>query len=147
MNASIEQTSAQEAKLLVETLRGKVARLQAEVGEKGADARGSFPRRPEKFRAYENAKKDWQAAITELKAAKLKLARLEGSTGGDPKWALLREAWHVLNEIDERGVDIGERGHALLEEIEFHVPAAKLQEDIERAAPLACDATKTGGTP
>lgn len=129
------RSAEQEQKLLVETLKSKVTRLQAEAGEKGAAAKGSFPRSPEKFRQWEKAKTQLKAAQLELGNVKQKLARLCGTTGTDPKWLLLREAWHVLNEIEERGVDIGERAHALLDEIEFHVPAAKLQEDMERATP------------
>lgn len=130
-----KQEPAQEAKVLVEVLKGKVARLQAEVGEKGALAKGSFPRSRDKFAAWERAKKDWQAAMAELRAAKETLAKLSTSSslnGSDPKWDLIREAWHVLNELEERGVDIGDRAEALIEDIEFHVPAWKLNEDSRR---------------
>lgn len=117
---------AAEQKLLVEALKSKVMRLQAETAERGAAAKGSFPRRSSLFTAWEVKKKEHQAAIEELRAAKAVLVRLSGTDGSDPKWALAREAWHVLNELDERGVDIGERGQALLDEIEFHVPLSML---------------------
>ena len=127
---TFDSQRAKEAKLHVEMLKAKVARLQTQTAEHGAAAKGSFPRRPSLFAAWEASKKELHAAVADLQAAKATLVRLSGTTGSDPKWVLLREAWHVLTALDEAGIDIGERGHALIDEIEFHVPLAKLHEDI-----------------
>ena len=115
-----------EVKARVEALKTKVEEAQARVAEASALARGSYPRRDSLWRDFERRKREWTAVVTELRKAKAELASLSGTNGSDPKWKLICEAWHVLSALDEAGVDIGERGHALIDDIEFHVPHSKL---------------------
>lgn len=117
------------AKTHVEAMKTRVRELQAALSEAKQLAEGQWPRQPATWRAYQSKKKEWQAALNDLSDAKLELVRLSGTSGGDPRWILIREAWHVLNELDERGVVLGERGEALMDEIEFHVPHSKLHAD------------------
>ena len=69
-----------------------------------------------------------------LGEAKAELSKLSGTTGGDPKWAMLVTAYRVLHRLDEAGTDIGKDGQKLLDDLEFHVPLAKLAEAIEQGA-------------
>lgn len=117
-----------EVKARVESLKARVRTLQAALGEARALAEGQWPRQPRTWQAYQQAKRDYASALNDLSAAKVELTTLSGVTGSDPRWRLLCEAWYVLSTLDEAGVDIGERGHALIDDIEFHVPHSKLHE-------------------
>jgi hypothetical protein len=121
-----------EVKARVEALKTRVRTLQAQLPEAKIAAEGAYPRNESRWAYYRRLKKDWLTATNELSVAKVELTKLCGTTGGDPKWDLIREAWHVLVGLDEAGVDIGDRGHALIDEIEFHVPANKLRADMTR---------------
>ena len=118
-----------DTKARVEALKCTVRDLQSALTDAKALAEGQWPRRPGTWQTYQRLKKEWQRAVNDLSAAKVELTKLSGTTGSDPRWQLLREAWHVLSAIEESGVDIGERGHALLDDIEFHVPHSKLHEN------------------
>ena len=117
-----------EAKLRVENAKSLVRSLQLEMPQLKADAlqnsRGGWV-------LYNRKKKEFTGALAELGAAKADLTKLSGTGGGDPRWNLLRKAWLLLNRMQESGVDIGDEGQELIDDIEFHVPAAKLQAAIE----------------
>jgi hypothetical protein len=117
-----------EAKIRVEGLRASVAAAMAQVAEARDRAKGTFPRRDSLYQAYSDRKKALASVQAQLREAKDELVKLSGTQGGDPKWDLIREAWHVLSALDEAGIDIGERGHALIDDIEFHVPHSRLHE-------------------
>ena len=110
-------------KTKMEALKVRVRELQAELPQYKADAemgrRGGWTK-------YREMKQRWQAAVDQLGQLKLELIALSG-TGSDPKWGLIAEAWRILDALEESGVDIGERGRKLLDDIEFHVPMSKLQ--------------------
>ncbi len=116
------------AKARVEALKRKVAEHQAKVAAAGAAAKGAWPRRRSLFDEYDRLKSLTPKVHAELAQAKLELTELSGTDGGDPKWKLLVRAWRVLNELEEAGIEIGEKGRALLDDIEFHVPHSKLHE-------------------
>ena len=118
-----------ETKTRVEAIKVRVRALQVSLADAKALAEGQWPRQAGTWGAYQRKKREWQEAVNELGAAKLELTKLSGTSGGDPRWALLRKAWRVLNELEERGVVLGDRGEALMEDIEFHVPLAKLHEE------------------
>lgn len=130
MTYVIHNERVKEVKIKVDGLKASVVALQAQVAEAGNLAKGTVPSRRAYWDAYSERKKALASAQEKLREAKAELTRLAGTTGSDPRWTLLREAWHVLSALDEAGVDIGERGHALIDDIEFHVPHAKLHEDI-----------------
>lgn len=129
----IHNERVKETKIRVDALKAEVTALMARVAEARDLARGTVPRRQSLWSAYEQSKRALASSQEKLREANSELVRLAGTTGSDPRWTLLREAWHVLSRLDEDGVDIGERGHALIDEIEFHVPHAKLHEDITAA--------------
>ena len=116
-----------EVKSRVEALKTKVRTLLEQVSDAKVVLESKWPRSKHDFQTHARAKAALRVAQNELANAKLELTKLSGTTGGDPRWKLLRETWHVLNELEERGVELGDRAEALLEEIEFHVPAAALQ--------------------
>ncbi len=70
------------------------------------------------------ATRDIEAISKCLRDAKDELRRLSGTHTGDPKWALIARCYRFLNALDESA--LGDEGEALLQEIEFHVPPAKL---------------------
>ena len=116
-----------EVKTKVEDLKARVRDLQADLpsyrqradrGERGAADK------------YREMKRRLAMATDELKLAKTELVALSGNPS-DPKWSLIVEAWRVLEAVAASGVDIGERGQKLLEDIEFHVPPEKLLADEE----------------
>jgi hypothetical protein len=72
------------------------------------------------------AKKSWNDCVRRLQEAKTDLVRVTGTTGSDPRWSLISDAWRLLQRLEDSGVDIGEDGRKLLDEIEFHIPASKL---------------------
>ncbi len=116
------------AKARVEDLKNQVRQLQGKIAEAGALAKGTWPRRRSLFDEYDRLKKQLPPLVAKLGEAKRELSELSGTDGGDPKWKLAVRAWRVLNELEEAGVEIGEKGRALLDDIEFHVPLAKLHE-------------------
>lgn len=127
MTYVIHNERVKEVKIKVDGLKASVTAIMAQV----AEARDrTIPRRESLWLAYDERKKALASVQEKLREAKAELVRLSGTTGSDPRWTLLREAWHVLSALDEAGVDIGDRGHALIDDIEFHVPHAKLHEDI-----------------
>ena len=71
-----------------------------------------------------------------MQQKKLELTKLCGTTGSDPRWDLVRRAYAVLTRLDDAGVDIGEHGAKLLDDIEFHVPQSKLSETLEEIPPI-----------
>lgn len=112
-----------DVKVRVEELKTLVRTLQDQLPQAKADAnlgkRGGWPE-------YSSLKRRWTTAVNDLGKAKADLVKLSGTTGGDPRWELCQRAWRVLNRLDEAGIDIGDDGHQLLDDIEFHVPASKL---------------------
>lgn len=117
-----------EVKGRVEALKVLVRQLQSELADAKPLTEGQWPRQAGTWQRYQRLKTEWRTAVDRLGAAKLELSKLSGTSGGDPRWALLREAWRVLNELEERGVELGERAEALMNDIEFHVPLSKLHE-------------------
>lgn len=121
-----------EVKARVEALKCKVReqqdalpelRLYADAGNRGAWA------------VYQKARREWQASLKLLSEAKVELVQLSGTGhGGDQKWRLIHRAWALLTRMQEAGTDIGEEGQALIDDIEFHVPVAKLQGALDEAA-------------
>jgi hypothetical protein len=95
--------------------------LEGLKGRAHAGARGGWAE-------FERAKRRWKNALRALSEAKVALIRVTGTTGSDPRWLLIRDAWRVLNRLQESGIAIGGDGEKLLDEIEFHVPASKLIE-------------------
>lgn len=119
-----------DAKVRVEELRRHVRTLQDELANLPKPPAKGFERSMsdafwEKRKTLRGA---WIKACNELGEAKAELAKLSGTNGSDPKWALIAGAWRVLNRLDEAGVDIGEDGRALLDSIAFHVPLSKLED-------------------
>ncbi len=125
---------ALEVKTRVEALKERVRTLQGDLPAAKMQAESSYPRRQSSWDAYHAMRKSWSEAVRDLGAAKLELTRLSGTTGTDPRWKLVYEAYHLLSTLDEGGVDIGKRGEDLLEAIEFHCPTAKLNEHAARIA-------------
>lgn len=126
-----------EVKVRVEELRAKVRTQMEAVADAKIAYESQWPRRHHDRQTWDRAKKALVLLQNQLANAKLELTKLSGTTGHDPKWRLLREAWHILNEFEERGIEIGERAEALLDEIEFHVPHAALHahEGLEPTQP------------
>lgn len=75
---------------------------------------------------FHTAKKKWNDCIRKLQEAKTDLVRVTGTTGSDPRWELIRDAWRLLQGLEDSGVNLGEDGRKLLDEIEFHIPTSKL---------------------
>jgi hypothetical protein len=75
---------------------------------------------------FHAAKRHWNDCVRRLQEAKTDLVRVTGTTGSDPRWELIRDAWRLLQRLEDSGVDLGEDGRKLLDEIEFHVPSSKL---------------------
>lgn len=82
-------------------------------------------------------KEDFNRACSALKDAKIKLVKLSGTTGHDQRWILVTRSYAVLCKLDEAGVDIGEIGRKLIEDIEFHVPLSKLEAAIQEHEAMA----------
>lgn len=133
MNAPVQEGMERvfEVKTRVEGLKTRVRNLQLSLQQAKETAEGQWPRQAGTWKTYQDTKKDHARAVTELSAAKLELTRLSGTTGHDPRWRLLREAWHVLNDLEEQGVKLSERAEALIDDIEFHVPHSKLHDEAE----------------
>ena len=72
------------------------------------------------------AKRHWNECIKRLQQAKTDLVRVSGTTGSDPRWVLISGAWRLLQRLEDSGVDLGEDGRKLLDDIEFHIPQSKL---------------------
>lgn len=128
----VSDDRAKDVKRRVEALKVDVLRLQSELPELRMRAEG---RLPGGWTAYNEKKKAWTAAMTQLCEAKAELRELSGTTGGDPKWDLIRVAYRVLTRLDEAGIDIGTEGAQLLADIEFHVPTSKLAAALEGDSP------------
>jgi hypothetical protein len=116
----------------VAELKAELDRCKAEVraaqealsglrGRAEAGGRGGWPE-------YRAARKRWEDALRARSEAQLALVRVTGTTGSDPRWTLIRDAWRILNRLQDAGVDIGEDGEKLMNDIEFQVPASKLVE-------------------
>jgi hypothetical protein len=88
-----------------------------------------------------DAKKWLNEAVLNLQKAKADLIKLSGVTGGDPRWDLIRDAWRYLQKLEDRGIDLGQDGAQLLNDIEFHIPASKLLEvdQQKRNGGVVCD--------
>ncbi len=117
-----------EVKHRVEALKSTVARLgtaMAVLGKCPTDTRSQSSW--DTWRKERNrTKQELTKASENLRTAKTDLRRLSGTTGSDPKWGLIAEAYFVLEDLEEAGVDIGEKGHKLMDEIEFHVSPSRL---------------------
>jgi hypothetical protein len=81
------------------------------------------------WKRFHAAKKHWNDCVRQLQEAKTDLVRATGTTGSDPRWHLIAEAWRLLQRLEDHGVDLGEDGRKLLDEIEFHIPTSKLTGD------------------
>lgn len=129
-----------EAKALVESLKIRVDEMNRAFPQLKADAqtgmRGGW-------RALDAHRKEHRQVLAQLRTAKIDLAKLSGTTGTDPKWQLIARGWSVLIGLENAGVDIGERGRALVEDIEFHVPNAKLEEQAAADAEADSLASET----
>jgi len=75
---------------------------------------------------FHAAKRRWADSVQKLQAAKNDLIRVCGTTGSDPRWDLIRDAWRLLQRLEDSGVDLGDDGRKLLDDIEFHVPTSRL---------------------
>lgn len=113
-----------DVKARVEEAKALVRALQLELTEHSCKA-GSMRAR-DFFRQRDNIKRRMNAALAELERHKKELRALSGTTGSDPRWALLARTWRYLNALEDSGVKLGDEGQALLDAIEFHVPTAKL---------------------
>lgn len=112
----------------VERLKLQLLHLQTTLSEKRPRERRNDNHDQAKWAAYHNAKRQVVVVTEQLNKAKAELRELSGDGVKRPQWDMVREAWRILTDLDEAGVDIGERGQALLERIEFHVPTQQLQE-------------------
>lgn len=124
MNVSDQRTL--EVKRTVDERKEVVRTIQAQLEEHNA----FYSTSPQYWRKKSELKKRFNEAVSHLNVAKNELRALSGTGGGDPKWELIREAYRVLIRLEEAGIDIGERGSALLDSITFHVPASKLEEAL-----------------
>ena len=116
----------------IERLKGQVLELQNRLSNKNmVDGQGRRLAFTEWNRRRQELKQEHSQLLEKLRGAKQELRKLSGTTGTDPKWDLVKRAYVVLSDLDEKSVDIGEKGRLLLDEIEFHVPMAKLQEAME----------------
>jgi len=115
-----------ELKAKVDELKAAVRNAQDELTR----IRGSAqPRGSGYWDRVAAAKKHWNECVRKLQAAKTDLVRVTGTTGSDPRWTLIRDAWRLLQRLEDQGIDLGEDGRKLLDDIEFHVPTAKLLGD------------------
>jgi hypothetical protein len=113
----------QELKAQVEDLKAAVRDAQSKV----TVAKGqSIPGDKGYWRRVNDAKDVHNKCLKRLADAKADLAKVAGTTGSDPRWALISGAWRLLQRLEDGGVDLGEDGRKLLDDIEFHIPMAKL---------------------
>jgi len=120
-----------DVKARIEELKGLVLDVQNQLSDRNmVDGRGKRMAFLDWNARKQDLKKKHAELLDRLRAEKHELRKLSG-TGEDPKWELIKKAYVILSQLDEQGVDIGERGHALIDDIEFHVPFAKLQEAME----------------
>ncbi len=108
-----------EAKAAVRDAQDKLTAIRGSVDPNGSGKNNYWPR-------FHAAKKHWNDCVKRLQEAKTDLIRVTGTTGSDPRWALIADAWRLLQRLEDSGVDLGEDGRALLDAIEFHIPTSKL---------------------
>ena len=117
-----------ELKIVLEERRANVAKAQDYLAQ--LKAHGSPRERVDAPNGYWSrvraAKRHLSECLERLRAARADIVRVSGTTGSDPRWTLIRDAWRLLQRLEDDGVDLGEDGQKLLDEIEFHVPASRL---------------------
>lgn len=115
-------TRVAELKLAVERQKTLVAKLQEQQASLND---GSF--RHGHWNQRRNLRQQKEIATAKLRELKSELARVSGMTS-DPRIDLLVRAHHLLDELADRGVDIGLEGEAIIDGIEFIVSAKRLTE-------------------
>lgn len=115
-----------EVKARIDALKDECLKVQASLPLARGAAQQLHADGWSSRRAFVAAKDRLRKLQLDLRAAKLELTKLSGTTGTDPRWALLAKAYHVLQRLEEGGVDLGDDGRALCDDIEFHVPAHRL---------------------
>jgi hypothetical protein len=120
-NISMERV--QELKARVEEMKAAVRDAQSSV----TVAKGqSMPGDKGYWKRVNDAKLHWNKCLKQLADAKADLVKVTGTTGSDPRWGLISSAWRLLQRLEDSGVDLGDDGRKLLDDIEFHIPMAKL---------------------
>ncbi len=117
-------------------LRTRIAELNIDLEDRNmVDGRGHRLTPAEAYDRKQTIKRTIVRTEGELAQVRADLRRYS-SVGRDPTRALLARAYQILDGLDEQGVDIGERGIELLEDIEAHVPPEMLvaAHDGDRAA-------------
>lgn len=116
----------------IERLKGQVLEFQNHLSDKNmVDVTGRRLPFAEWNRRRQDFKVKYAETLELLRTRKQELRKLSGTSGTDPKWELIKRAYVLISNLDESNVDIGDKGRALLDEIEFHVPMSKLEEAME----------------
>lgn len=116
----------------IERLKGQVLELQNLLSDKNmVDVTGRRLPFHEWNRRRQEFKTKYSSLLEHLRERKQELRKLSGTGGTDPKWELVKRAYALISALDEKNIDIGDKGRELLDEIEFHVPMSKLEEAME----------------
>lgn len=118
-----DQDRVAELKLVVDEWKAKVRDAQDALTLIKGQSR---PGDNDYWSRFHKAKAHWNECVKQLQRAKTDLHRVSGTTGSDPRWGLIRDAWRFLQRLEDAGVDLGADGRKLLDDIEFHIPTSKL---------------------
>lgn len=118
-------TRVEELKRAVEEAKIKVSKAQGAIEQFRGLASQTFIANFQGKLA--GLKKDWREALDKLTTLKQELRELSGTDGNDPKWLLLARCYRTLEELEDKGIDIGLRGQRLLGDLEHQLSPAVLE--------------------
>ena len=117
----------------VDRLKLQVSSHQASLSQLKFNA--TTGRSAQAWNEYNEAKLHQSKLLRQLQVAKQTLRKLSGNGIVQPKLETVAEAWAVLTNLLESGIDIGARGRKTVESIEFMLSNDLLDKAMQKEEP------------